>query len=245
MYTYPSNYKPKPLNDQWDILTKAFKKLKSVDFSSIETPFTHPAQESLFAIPHWSLIGKTYVEAVKNVFKAIEKSRDFTNWREDQMDESHLRQTPEKEKMWNDFDGLVWIAPAQFGKRHKGKSVETVRKEMKNGGIGLGAYEVAIILLTHPDRLQDFDDLWVDCPGDEFADSAGVAFDRAPRFEFFDGMLGFGTRLVSFAFDFYGSVSAFVSQPLESRTLVPLESLTLEKAIEMVKKEGYKVIKEL
>lgn len=61
----------------------------------------------------------------------------------------------------------------------------------------------------------------------------------------------FGARglLVSYwrdsGHDGYLGVSAARKLPLKSRKLEPLESLTLESAIKMIKKEGYKVFKEM
>ncbi|HEY4500575.1 MAG TPA: hypothetical protein VJH25_02155, partial [Candidatus Paceibacterota bacterium] len=62
-------------------------------------------------------------------------------------------------------------------------------------------------------RLQHYDDLWIDCAGDEFDDPVAVArFFRAPYFSWFDGKVGFGARWFGRVFEGYGSASAFVPQ---------------------------------
>ena len=77
---------------------------------------------------------------------------------------------------------------------------------------GLGAFEVAIMLLTHPERLLHEDDLWIDCAGGEFAPETNGAFSDAPIFDFSDGRLGFGTGPASLANANYGSASGFSPQ---------------------------------
>ncbi len=76
---------------------------------------------------------------------------------------------------------------------------------------GLGAFAVGIMLLTHPERLQHYDDLWIDCAGDEFHDPQGsdAPFDRAPLFYFYDGKLKFGAGWCGDAGGFYGSASGW------------------------------------
>ena len=77
---------------------------------------------------------------------------------------------------------------------------------------GLGAYHIGIMLLTHPSRLQHFDDLWIDCVGDEYASAGDGGFVSAPYFAFDDGEVEFDTRFSDDASDNYGSASAVCSQ---------------------------------
>jgi hypothetical protein len=66
------------------------------------------------------------------------------------------------------------------------------------------------MLLTHPERLNHYDDLWIDCAGDEFAPAADGRFWGAPLFHFYDDELKFSAYGVSRADEFYGSVSGFL-----------------------------------
>ena len=77
---------------------------------------------------------------------------------------------------------------------------------------GLGAFAVGIMLLTHENRLKHYDDLWIDCAGDEYAPGAGGGFSRAPCFNFDGADLEFGARDVGGAVDGYGSASVFLPQ---------------------------------
>jgi hypothetical protein len=109
------------------------------------------------------------------------------------------------------YDILVVVA--QFGLRHRGRSVRRAREVMPKGTeFGLGAFEVGCMILTHPERLADYDDLWIDCAGNEYAPGGDGDFSSAPYFFFYDGKVGFGAGWGGGASESYGSASAFLPQ---------------------------------
>ena len=89
---------------------------------------------------------------------------------------------------------------------------EIDHRVMNSLQFGLGAFAVGCMLLTHPERLQHYDDLWVDCAGDEFSPDADGAFGMAPYFYSSGGALKFDTYFVGHAHGHCGSASGFVSQ---------------------------------
>lgn len=203
---------PKPLNEQLNIIKNHFKNIVPAGVTILE--------DDKYLIPHWNLIGKTYPEAVQKVMDTIESTRPFYNWRKGQIDEQHIRQTGKKAKVWDTAGEYLYI-DAQFGEKYKGKSVQDARTAMKDDEMGLGAYEVLIVLLTHPELLKSFNDLWIDCPGDEFVPGGGGVFACAPFVEFYGVGVRLGARVVSDGYDVYGSasgdcsaVSALVPQKL-------------------------------
>lgn len=242
-YTYPKNYKVNTINNQMITLKGLF------GIKNLSKPFSpENTSEGLFAIPHWKLLGSTYNEAVSKVLEAIKSSRSAYDWGSGNWSEKYLRQLPIKEAFWNVQKEEIIIISAQFGLAHAGDSVETVRAVRGNNILGelpFGIYEVGIMLLTHPERLQNYADLWIDCPGDEYSFSGDGVFGYAPSFKFDDGDVLFVAHDVSNAHGDYGSASGSVSQPLETRSLGSFESLTLDAAILKVKEAGYKVIEEL
>lgn len=240
-YTYPEEYTPRSVEDQWKILTNLFPKLKKKKLP-IEWPAIPDGAESLFVIPHWKLIGATYNDAVIAVLAKIKESRPFYNWRDGQMGEQYLRQTPEKVAFWDEAAQIV-LMPAQFGQNHAGMSVKTVQETKKPTELLLGAYEVSLMLLTHPERLQSYDDLWIDCAGDEFSPDGDGVFSKAPNLYFSGAQARFSTRDVSDAFGHFGSASGFVPQPLASRIIDAVDSLTLDRAVEICKENGLEVFK--
>ncbi|MBI2550813.1 hypothetical protein HYV73_00505 [Candidatus Uhrbacteria bacterium] len=63
------------------------------------------------------------------------------------------------------------------------------------------------MLLTHPERLTAYVDLFIDAPGDEYAPDAGGSFSEAPCWGFSHGELEFVTVGVAGACGDYGSAA--------------------------------------
>lgn len=185
--------------------------------------------QTTYSFPHWSKVAKTYSAAVQKRLDEIKATRPFYNWRDGQIDEQHLRETPQKAAGIKKLTkkGIVTIE-VQLGSKYKGKSVHEARSLFQEGEFGLGAYEVTSILLANPDVLKSYDDLWIDCPGDEFSGS-DARFDRAPYLRWSVGELRFGAPQVGAAGGRFGSASAFVpAAKLGTRTLEPFDFLNLE-----------------
>jgi hypothetical protein len=217
-YGYLSGYKPKGITEQTNILRQLFPGIGFADEKIANQPVPKGA-EGWFAIPKWQSIAPTYGEAVQKVLNLIKKTRDgkFQNYREGQIDEKHLRQSEKSAKMFRKFaesqkDYDILVIPAQFGFNHRGRSVRRALEVMNASEFGLGAFAIGIMLLTHPERLQNYDDLYIDCPGDEFSPEADGDFSGAPDFFFIDGGVRFDTLWVSSASVYYGSASGFVPQ---------------------------------
>ncbi len=229
-YTYPKEYRgPKPINDQ----IKAIAKIFGLDPShALELAKTLPelpnGAEGWFAIPSVDALAakhfpevtdpiQKYCQAVQLVHTKIADSRSFYNYRDGQLGAEYLRQHAKTVKMFQklgdeqkDFDILV--VPAQFGLRHKGRSVRRAREVFAANEFGLGAFAIGIMLLTHPEREVQWEQLHVDCAGDEFSPGAGGGFSGSPYFLFYGGEVRFGTPFVGHPSDFFGSVSGFLAQ---------------------------------
>lgn len=220
-YGYLSGYTaPKSITEQCNILRGIFPGVGFANEKLAEGAVPANA-EGWFAIPKWQTLAKTYGEAVQMVLDAIKEQRSgkFYNYRENQLGPDQLRQSAKSVEVFQtlsneqkDYDILV--VAAQFGIRHRGRSVRRAREVMLDNGneFGLGAFAIGIMILTHADRLQNVDDLWLDCAGDEFAPDADGDFSDAPYFGFDVGGVEFGTQWTVNASDYYGSVSAFIPQ---------------------------------
>ena len=192
-YGYLSGYKPKGITEQTNILRQLFSGIGYADEKLADQPLPANA-EGWFAIPRWQKVAKTYGEAAEKVLELIKQQHKgkFYNWREGKLGEQYLRQHERTAKKLHvlgdqqkDYDILV--VPAQFGLRHRGRSVRRAREVFTANEFGLGAFEIGCMLLTHPERLVSYDDLWIDCAGDEYAPDAGGGFSYAPFFFFLDG----------------------------------------------------------
>ncbi|PIZ00497.1 hypothetical protein COY62_02215 [bacterium (Candidatus Howlettbacteria) CG_4_10_14_0_8_um_filter_40_9] len=219
-YGYLSGYeKPHGITEQTNRLRELFPGIGFADEKIAEGELPSSA-EGWFAIPRWESIAPTYGEAVQKVFDKLRETRGgrFHNYREGQLDHGHLRQSKKSVKAWGRWatskqEGHdILVFPAQFGFLHRGRSVRRALEVMNSREFGLGAFAIGIMLLTHPERLQHFDDLWIDCAGDEFSFFAGGCFEIAPYFSFRGSKLGFDTSGVGSAGGYCGSASAFVPE---------------------------------
>jgi hypothetical protein len=218
-YGYLSGYtSPRSITEQCNILRQIFPGVGFADEKLAEREVPKHT-EGWFAIPKWQTVAPTYAEAVQKVLDAIKKARNgkFYNYRDGQIVNERLRQSAKTEAVFQKLgdeqkDHDILVVAAQFGLRHRGRSVRRAREVMQTNECGLGAFAVGIMILTHPERLSHYDDLWIDCTGDEFDDpDADVRFDHAPIFNFYDGRVEFDTSWYGIANEGYGSVSAFAA----------------------------------
>jgi hypothetical protein len=215
-YVYPKGYKVKGITEQTNILRQLFPGVGNALEKLAARPLA-PNAKGWFAIPKWETLAPTYGEAVEKVLAMIGSKRKFYNYRDGQLGAEYLRQHAKTAKMFQKLAGEqkdhdILVVPAQFGLRHRGRSVRRAREVMNASEFGLGAFAVGIMLLTHPERLVDYEDLWIDCAGDEFSPDAVGRFSHAPIFYLFGGRVRFDTHWFGDAGDRCGSASAFVSQ---------------------------------
>lgn len=214
---YPAGFQAKEVAEQVKKLRYLFPELEnaSVNLELAKQPLPVGA-EYYQAMPPWQKIAKTYGEAVEKVLAAIASERDFYNFRSSQMDQKYLAEHSQKIAGFKQLAAAqktdILTIPAQFGMRYKGKSVLEARYLMAENEFGLGSYEVGIMLLTNPGRLQSFNNLFIDCPGDKFSVGGNGVFGHALCFCFCDGQVGLAADGVDSVDENYGSASAFLAQ---------------------------------
>jgi hypothetical protein len=225
-FGYLSGYKgSKPMAEQVAILRKLFDGIDLGTYDESLASQQVDDTEGSFAIPDWHLFGSTYGEAVQKVLDALKKlyGGKFHNYRENQLDPKYLRQQARTVAKFEELAALqtghkTLIVFGQFGIRHRGRSVRRARECMSFMEFSLGVFSVGIMLLTHPERLQQYDDLWIDCAGDEYSPDADGAFDYAPYVVFDDGRLEFRTYWFSGAREYCGSASGLLPKLLSKIT---------------------------
>ena len=216
-YGYLSGYKPKGITEQTNRLRELFPGIGYANEKLAEQVLPENA-EGWFAIPRWEKVAPTYGEAVQKVLDLIKQTRSgaFYNYREGELGSNQLRQSAKSVSIFQKLgdeqkDQDILVVPAQFGIRHRGRSVRRAREVMNANECGLGAFAIGIMLLTHPERLKHYDDLWIDCAGDEFAPDADGVFSKSPCFLFVGGV-EFDARDVGLTRDFCGSASVCLPQ---------------------------------
>ena len=231
-YTYPKEYKgPKPIADQIKALAKIFDLDPSQALEFAKTlPELPNGAEGWFAIPSVDALAKKhfpevtdpiqkYCQAVQLVHTKIADSRSFYNYREGQITPAqlrvHARTAHALDLIAETQKGDILIVAAQLGMRHRGKSVRRAREVFVANEFGLGSLAVGSIVLTHPERLVRWEELDMDCSGDEFSPEADGDFSESPGFGFIGNKVEFGTRLVDGPDVGFGSVSGFLSQEID------------------------------
>mgnify|MGYP006977220926 FL=1 len=217
-YGYLSGYTPKGITEQTNRLRELFPGIGYANEALAEGTLPENA-EGWFAIPRWEKVAPTYGEAVQKVLNLIKQTRNgaFYNYREGELGPNQLRQSAKAksvfQKLGDEQNGHdILVVPAQFSIRHRGRSVRRAREVMNANECGLGAFAIGIMLLTHPERLQHYDDLWIDCAGDEFTPVADTAFSKSPYFKFNGDGVRFDASVVDFANDRFGSASVCLPQ---------------------------------
>ncbi len=234
-YVYPGNYAVKPIGEQMDGLARIFGLSLGGTTAFVEQvlpKLTLPLwAEGWFAIPTVDALATRffkdikdpagrYCEAVKLVLAKIAASRKFYNYREDEITPNRFRMNTGTARAMDlimaDQKGEILIVPGQFGMRYRGLSVHRTRQVLTHSEFGLGSVAVGSMLLTHPERLVSYDDLWIDVPGDEFSPRADGGFPGAPVFIFHADEVRFDTRVAGPAFGYCGSASGAVPQRISS-----------------------------
>ena len=195
--------------------------LELVKSGKVELP---PNTEKWGVIPNWKkrpdLFDPIYNDGVQKVLNLIKQTRNgaFYNYREGQIGPNRLRQSKRSVEFWDKLieaqnNPDILIVPFQFGLLYAGKSVRRAIEKFLAQEFGLGAFAVGCLLLPHEERLRHYDDLWIDCSGDEYDDPDSVVrFGLAPCFEFHGGLVKFASRFVDGARVRYGSASASLPQ---------------------------------
>lgn len=192
-YTYPKEYKgPKPIVDQIKAIAKIFglDPSQAIEFAK-NLPALPEGAEGWFAIPSVDALAKKhfpevtdpvqkYCQAVQLVHAKIAASRSFYNYREGQITPAqlrvHARTAHALDLIAETQKGDILIVAAQLGMRHRGKSVRRAREVFVANEFGLGSLAVGSIVLTHPERLVRWEELDMDCSGDEFYPGADGFF---------------------------------------------------------------------
>lgn len=168
--SYPIGRKPHPLTEQARHLTTFFPTLQNAPFREKMMPAD--GLDGIIVVPNYLKLGLTYNEATEIALRHLAKSRtDFINCREGELGIDYLRPLTKTQQALetlgsNNSDFI--LIPAQLGQKHLGKSARQAHMDLTEIEFGLGPFEVAIFLLTHPEWLSTETDLGIDCVGCEY-----------------------------------------------------------------------------
>jgi len=211
---YPPTYRVRPVEAQVTELKKLLPSLGSCHEKLARNPLPEGA-EAWFAIPRWQALAPTYNEAIEIVLGLLASRRKFHNRIAGRLGPAFLRQTERaalaakiltEQQEGND----ILVVAAQAGMRHRGCSARRARVAMAGNEFGLGAFAVACILLTHPERLSSEETIMIDCGGDEYSVGGDYTFDRVPLFDFDICGIEFSIFYNDRSRDLWGTPSGFL-----------------------------------
>jgi len=153
--------------------------------------------ECWLAVPNMQLLNTyLYKDATRKLFTLLHRIRkntnnEFKNGCVGKLSGQFLRQTKAKKSALNQLrkqqpDSEILIIPIQSGLSYAGKSVRRVRELINPAQeFELGAFEMGILMLMCPERLQEENDLWAYCSGDEYSPQGDGNFDSVPVLRWF------------------------------------------------------------
>ena len=171
------------------------------------------ALEGVFVVPRWERIASSYAKATEKVLDLLKKTRHLRNCRDGKI-LNYLKRNKDTEKLigkivekngMSDFD--VVVIPAQTGILYQGKSFYQAKEKFLPDEFGLGIFEVACILLTHPERLCEENHLRILCADDYSVSPKGGKCNHIMYFGIQDGLLQCGRKSKDFASGLYGLAS--------------------------------------
>jgi len=214
-FNYPKGYSgAKDLDEQATILREQYRFPLKKPLARVKK--LPEEAEGLWVIPLIQDIVPLQCEypynyAVDFVLERLGRTRELTNRRQDKTDHIYLQQREHSRCLWNQLmlaqgnGKLTPVVPAQFGIMHRGESVNYVWEDVIDNEILFGVYPIGVMLLTHPEREQKWEQLHIDCAGDTYAS------DEVPIFSC-DKSLFFATGKKNLQSKQFGSVSGFIPQ---------------------------------
>ena len=193
--------------------------LKRIDEGAISLP---SQAQNFFAIPNRqknpNLFGSTESQAIVRILDTLKYSRNgkFKNDCRGKIEERHLRQTFRtiqsfRQLLDSQGNPSILIIPGQIGTCHCGRSPRRAWEviERTPNEFAFGAFIVGIILLTHPECLEQNGDLQINC--EEFDQTGlGTRFNYSLCYRFHDGFIRLGSKHSDEVYENSGSASGFL-----------------------------------
>jgi len=211
-YGYPAGWRLKEIEQQFMILRDFFPGLEL----KAEIPASLPeGAEGWLLVPKPSRIANNYNEALQKLLSLDTGVQPtFLNLREGKLSIEHLQMVEDTNQILDRLEqstpGDYLILAVQCGQQHRAKSVLQVRRTFKENEYGLGPFEIASLLITHPDRLSDYEHLAIDCPGCEYTTSSDGDFSYSLYFTWGEEGLYLDCSSIEGVAPGFGSASGFL-----------------------------------
>lgn len=226
IWFYPKGWTVPDLAVQEDRLLALFPGINLQGSNASEKRLVPKGADGLALLPSLRFLGKLlkiadpygagYGVIIGRLCELLSTQRDgaFHNYRKGELTEAYVRLYAEVRERLEQLEaatpGDVLVLPISFGNLYAGWSVRAARWEaLDQEQLPLGGAHVACLLLVMPERLTAYEQLWIDCPGDEHNWYADGRWSRCLYFRFDFGQLGLTAHGADYADDGCGSVVAF------------------------------------
>lgn len=147
----------------------------------------------------------------------------FVNYRKGALTNRHVRLHAAVKARWEALEARepavprkvrVFLLPVNTGKLYQGFSPRNARMNAldSTNRLPLDPAAVACILIAWPERLVRYEQVFIDCSGDEYSPGGGGSFGCVPYFCFRDGALKFGCYDAGSPRDYGGTAVAFLPE---------------------------------
>lgn len=214
---YPEGFLFRSAPMQAKVWEKHFPGLDSShvpELASLERP---QGAEFWGVVPKRPVVAQSYLQAQQVMLDLISRERPFDNWQEGVLTGKNHRLTEKTQaalsRLEKETPGDFLVIACQFGKLHRGRSNRRALAVFAENEFGLGVYEVASLLLTHPDRISGSGRLSVCCSGSEYDPKGAGVFESCLYFveHSLFGQLELSSRQVGDTCERNGPVSGFLS----------------------------------
>lgn len=195
---YGSGHAVAPVTEQVSYLREFFPHFSPPP--SVAAHYPEDRFEGCFALLKWPLVAPTYAGACCKLFQILGLNFTFCDYREERKDNQYLRldqhAATHLQKVYTRQSTGIVIVPAQLGALQYGQSADGLKDGMAEHEFAFGPFEAACILLTHRQRLIEYDHLWMTCAGAVARKCPEGEFDHAGAFHVVPGELGIAFDLI-------------------------------------------------
>jgi len=220
-FGYPPTYSGFfPIEEQIQFVAKRhnLNPEKALTYAQVLKALTLPKKaEGFIAMPWWKAIASTYGEAVQNLCNKVAQSRKFHNYREGKLSDAYVQLFEHTKRAFETMREAqrsdILVFPAQAGFHHIGESILYARDEFllsTDNEFGADPIMGFTILLNHPGRMSQSNEVDMDLPGVEYAPDGDGVFSESLIVGFSGAEVEFGWRRLGYPYGDYGSVSGFL-----------------------------------
>lgn len=228
-YHYPDGWTCPGITEQVERLMVAFPDLKFTDAEIKASQVAIPeGADGVMIIPKLSALGRIfgiadpygsgYGQLVEKVLDAIANTRKLYNYRSGELDENYIRLHADVKSLLEELESAdeadFLVLPINFGDWKTGfcYSPRNARWQALNINqqLPLGSAQIGCMLIADPSRLVSYENLFIDCPADEYNWGADGRWADCPYFYFGGGEVKFRADGAGCAGGRYCSAAAFL-----------------------------------